>query len=617
MNRILVVTFLLLSSSLSTAQTDTTIVIEDINIIESNIRSANLNVNLIELENEFSSGSLAQVIEQNSNSYIKNYGPGSLSTFSIRGGSAGQSLVLWNGLPLHSPMLGLLDLSLIPSNIGNKISLSKGGNSAMWGSGAVSGLLAIEAGRQRDYTLLSTSSIGSFGSLNQSLKINLTKGRWQSTSKYIHESSDRDFEYEVSPLLPKIKQTNASYNRNHFVQDLYFDLNNSNQFEAHIWAYKASTQIPPTTVQSNSVAYQDDSAIRSILAYKHIGRRSILESKIGFFRDYNNFYDSSILLEALNVFDSWFGEINSQFQKGNHKLSIGSTFNYTKATSEGYKGTATENKVGIFATHLLEKKKIKIKSSIRQSFIDGSLVPFIPNLAITFKPFHWAKIHLIASRDFRSPTLNDRFWKPGGNQELSPESGWSEEIGFSLSKKIGGISSEYSTTFFHRDIKNWILWSPGQNVPYWAAQNINNVVSQGIEQTISFRYVRTKLQINLDLNYDYISSAFQTALTIPKVEAGDQLLYNPKHNGRASLSLKVDKWKLKYKHSFTGMTRGVNELLPSFHTGKVEMAYNTKIQKTNLTINMNVFNVLDHRYFIIERRPIAGRNYNIGITIKY
>ena len=101
------------------------------------------------------------------------------------------------------------------------------------------------------------------------------------------------------------------------------------------------------------------------------------------------------------------------------------------------------------------------------------------------------------------------------------------------------------------------------------------------------------------------------------MEAGDQLLYNPKHNGRAALSLEIDKWKLKYKHSFTGLTRGVNEVLPSFHIGNIEVAYNTKIQKTNLTINMNVFNVLDHRYFIIERRPIAGRNYNIGITIKY
>ena len=226
-------------------------------------------------------------------------------------------------------------------------------------------------------------------------------------------------------------------------------------------------------------------------------------------------------------------------------------------------------------------------------------------------------IHLKASRDFRTPTLNDRFWKPGGNQDLLPESGWSEELGMTIRKNMNNISSEYSATFFHRDIKNWILWSPGQGVPYWAAQNINNVVSQGIEQTVSIKYLNKKVQLQFDIGYDYISSAFQTALTIPKVETGDQLLYNPKHSGRTSLSIKNNKWKLRYVHSFTGKTRGVNENLPSFHTGNLEIAHSTKIQKTDLTINLNVFNVFNHRYFIIERRPIAGRNYNIGITIKY
>lgn len=617
MNRVLVLTYLLFLSYLSTAQVDTTIVIEDINITDSNIRSSNFNGTIIELGKELTGGSVAQLIEQNSNTYIKNYGQGSLSTFSIRGGSAGQSLVLWNGLPLHSPMLGLLDLSLIPSNAGDKITLTKGGSSAMWGSGAVSGVLAINSIRQEGFNVLSTTSLGSFGTVNQNLTINLTKGKWQSTSKFSHESSDRDFDYEVSPLLPKIKQTNASYSRNHFIQDLYFDVNANNQFAAHIWAYKATTQIPPATVQNKSVAYQDDSAIRSILSYKHIGKKYLIESKLGYFKDHNDFYDPSTLLEALNIFDTWFGEINGQLQQGNHTFSIGSTFNYTNATSEGYKGAASERKIGIFATHLYENKKFKIKSSFRQEVIDSSFVPITPNIGISYKPYSWVNVNLKASRDFRTPTLNDRFWKPGGNQDLLPESGWSQEIGLTLDKKIGNISSEYSTTAFHRDIKNWILWSPGQDVPYWVAQNINNVVSQGIEQTLSIKYLNNNVSLELDLGYDYIRSEFQSPLTLPKVEAGDQLLYNPKQNGRTSLSLEVDNWKLKYQHSFTGMTKGVNELLPSFHIGNLTAFYKSKLGNTNYSININIYNVYNKRYFIIERRPIAGRNYNIGITIKY
>lgn len=617
MNRILVLTCLFFSSSLSMAQIDTAVVLDDIFISDSNIRSANLGSQTILLNNETLMGSVAQLIEQNSNTYIKNYGPGSLSTFSIRGGSAGQSLVLWNGLPLHSPMLGLLDLSLIPSNISEQASLNKGGNSAMWGSGAISGLLALDSKIKKDYTIINTLSIGSFGSVGENLSINLSKGKWHSTSKFIHESSGRDFEYEISPALPKIKQTNASYHRNHLVHDLYFDANKSNQFAAHIWAYKASTQIPPTTVQSQSVAYQDDSAIRSILSYKHVGKKSLLEGKVGYYRDHNNFFDPVILLEALNKFDSWFADLNGQVQRGNQIFSIGSTFNYTNATSEGYKGTADEQKIALFATYLYEVNKLKIKTSIRQEMIDTSFVPITPNLAISYQPFNWMSVYMKASRDFRNPTLNDRFWKPGGNQDLLPESGWSEEIGIKLNKKIVNITSEYTASLFHRDIENWILWSPGQDVPYWAAQNINNVVSKGIEQAISINYATNNIRVSLDLGYDYISSAFQSALTIPKVEAGDQLLYNPKHNARTSLSLEIDNWEVKYKHAYTGMARGVNENLAAFQIGSILTSYSSKLGNTEYAININIYNLYNTDYFIIERRPIAGRNYNIGITIKY
>jgi len=506
---------------------------------------------------------------------------------------------------------------LIPGNITEQVSLSKGGSSSMWGSGAVSGVLTLDSKGKKDYKFMNTTSIGSFGSFGENLSVNLSKGKWQSTSKLIHESSDRDFEYEVSTTLPNVRQTNASYHRNHFVQDLYFNVNENNQFAVNIWAYKASTNIPPTTVQTNSVAYQYDSAIRSVLSYKHTGKYSFLEGKVAYYRDHNNFYDPGILLEALNKFDSWFAELNGQIQKGNNTFSLGTTFNYTNAVSEGYKGSADEGKVGIFGTHQYEINRFNIKTSIRQEFIDDTIIPVTPNIAISYDPLSWILFYIKASRDFRNPTLNDRFWKPGGNQDLLPESGWSEEVGFKLHKKSSNLFTEYAATLFYRDIENWILWSPGQDVPYWAAQNINNVVSKGLEQSLSIKYDNDAIDVGLNISHNYISSAFQTALTLPKVEAGDQLLYTPKHTGRVTLSLGKEKWTSKYSHAFTGMTRGVNETLPAFQAGNLSISYNSILGNTRYSLNLNIYNLYNNRYFIIERRPIAGRNYNIGITIKY
>ena len=46
--------------------------------------------------------------------FIKQYGAGNLATLSIRGSSANQTQVLWNGIPVNPASLGLTDLTLLP-----------------------------------------------------------------------------------------------------------------------------------------------------------------------------------------------------------------------------------------------------------------------------------------------------------------------------------------------------------------------------------------------------------------------------------------------------------------------------------------------------------------------
>ena len=103
---------------------------------------------------------LAELLAQEAGVYIKSYGLGSLATSSVRGGSAGHTLVLWNGIPIQSPMLGLLDLSLLPISFSESISLQKGGNGANWGSGAIGGTISLknETDYQNKFSLSNTSN---------------------------------------------------------------------------------------------------------------------------------------------------------------------------------------------------------------------------------------------------------------------------------------------------------------------------------------------------------------------------------------------------------------------------------------------------------------------------
>ncbi|QQR94477.1 MAG: Plug domain-containing protein [Bacteroidota bacterium] len=63
---------------------------------------------------QFNTESLSDLLSAESGVLIKNYGPGSLASSSIRGGNANQTAVIWNGFNINNPMLGQTDFSIIP-----------------------------------------------------------------------------------------------------------------------------------------------------------------------------------------------------------------------------------------------------------------------------------------------------------------------------------------------------------------------------------------------------------------------------------------------------------------------------------------------------------------------
>ena len=59
--------------------------------------------------------SMGDVLLQNTNTFIKSYGRGTMATVSVRGTAPSHTQVTWNGLTINSPMLGTVDFSLVPS----------------------------------------------------------------------------------------------------------------------------------------------------------------------------------------------------------------------------------------------------------------------------------------------------------------------------------------------------------------------------------------------------------------------------------------------------------------------------------------------------------------------
>jgi len=622
-NPIFLLAFLVLPALLC-AQLDTVLFVPTVEVMTYKIRSASVGMSYTDWDKEGIDKnkylSVGDLLQRESNVYVKSYGGNSLATMSVRGSSGSQTLVLWNGLPVQSAMLGLLDLSLLPLNFSDKVSLQLGGNSSSWGSGAIGGVLSLEneADFNQKIGLNYHSSFGSFGNLNQQLKLKFGTKHFQSDTRLIYQKAKNDIIYRPDPSLPRARQNHAAFEQAALLQSFYVQANKNNKIGLHFWLQQSNKELPATLTQRRSEAGQEDKFRRFLLTYDLIKGKKKLSVKSGYFVEKQKYEDPQIGLIANNDFSTILGEISLALPLNkNHALEFTNTNSFTAAKSKSYVETQTLFRTAFIGVYKFEKNNLSIQGSLREEVVNGKFLWPTAFLGSELKLSQSMLLKAKITRDFRLPTLNDLFWSPGGNPDLLPEQGWSEEIGFVFNKKIKKHEFSWSQTGYNRNINNWILWAPSTNSFYWSASNIAKVWSWGTESRLDYQYETKKGKLHYVLCANYTSSTYGINLDLPKIEKGDQLLYTPKYQINSSIEYQLGPLAFKYQHLFFGKTTGANDEIPSYHIGNVQMGYKFIQNKTSGTVFIALNNIYNQNYIVIERRPMPGINYQIGMNINF
>ena len=600
---------------------DTSLILPTVHVQSSKIRQSLVGSNSRvwqkdQLERR-SGTNLGAFLSQEAGTYIKSYGLGSIATSSVRGGSAGHTLVLWNGLPLQSPMLGLLDLSLLPIASAESISFVKGGNGAMWGSGAIGGVIGMnnEADFSQTFSLKTNSQIGSFGYFQQQMHLGLGNEKIQAVLKFSHQQAHNEFKYFVADGLPERKQSNAEISQQYLSSNLFWKIGPQNSLAFHFWWQKTDREIPPTLVQNRSEAHQNDRTTRLMCTYKNIGNSGFWNIKTGFFDEHLDYYDDLTLLESLSRFRTYLAELNKQWQWEKNEILLGNLQSYTQAWAPGYQhGIPNEYKTAVFASWRFKDSKWTSQISVRQVLVDGDWLPVIPSLGFDWEisPFF---LKGKVSRNYRLPTFNDRFWKPGGNPNLLPESGWSQELSLGCKLKKEQIEISASLGAFNRNIDNWILWSLQEGKAFWSANNITKVWSRGLESRLSINHAIKSVQFSWQVAYDWIRSTNQVALENPKMEKGEQLIYTPRHQASGSLSVQWKKLHFSYLHQYTGKASGISDELDAFQVGNIQLEYSRLSKQIKASLYLRLNNIWDSDFIIVERRPMPGIHFQCGLKL--
>ena len=556
--------------------------------------------------------------------HVRSYGPGMLSSVSLRGGGASQTLALWEGVPLVSPSLGQLDWSLIDLGAFTHVALVRGGDATAWGSGAVSGTLVLDAAAPSAAGASGAVSLhaGAFGERGAGARAAYGRGIWRATSELSYLSADNDYPYLAAAGRrdTERRQTNADQRRTTLRQSVYVRPGPRDAIEAHYWGFDSERGVAPTAVQNASVARQRDAAHRLTANWRHSGERIVWTSRAAHLSEVLDYRDEATGVRSAGAFDVWLAEsvAAASLGRAGHRVSLGTTLTHTAAeVNEVYPGGRPRQwRTALFASYGLTRRRLSAEFSLRAGWVDGGRMPLTPTAGLGYRVREGLALRARVSRDYRLPTFNDRYWRPGGNPELRPESGWSQELGGDFDSGPWTLS----LTGYHRLVRDWLLWARAPGESYWSATNLAAVRSAGWEARLGYRRsLGGGVAFELAGGYDYVRSVNLRALTAPAIDAGEQLWYVPRHAGFAQADLSLPgAWRLGYHHRWRGPSSGINAPVPSSTEADLRLSRTARPRPSaswGLGGFAEVRNLYNARVELIERRVLPGRHLRIGLTL--
>lgn len=559
--------------------------------------------------------SVANLLSQQTPVFIKSYGLNGLATLNIRGSSAAQSQVFWNGVPINNAALGMADISLLPVSMINKLHLIYGSSAALWGSGNIGGALLLEAdapsfGEKNAYeTALGT---GSFGQYQGGGKVQFSKKKFYSGTNIFTQAARNDFKYEIDSGK-HIKTTNAQLRGMALQQQIAYKPNENNLFRIIGWYQNYYREIPAALFEAYSEKVRKDESLRLMGEWNMKSFSGNLYAKAAFLKEKMRFDDDTIKLNTKNITYQGFVETGWKRRLSDrHQILIFTPLQYSWMDIDTQSHGQQKYAIAISYSYNDLKERFKASANLRDEIINGFNI-LLPGISASYA---LAKIFLVRAnmqRTFRAPTLNELYFRPGGNENLKPEQGWSGDVGYRLEWKHDGLSLLHDVSGFSRIIDNWIIWMGGT---IWTPHNVASVHSSGFE-TENFLSLRVcKWKFHLGLNTSYVAATTLSSHLPNDGSIGKQIPYTPKFSGQINVGFSFKSLYINYNHTYTGIRYvNVDETgkLDAYQTGNVQLSYLLKIQSRPIYLSGQVQNIFNASYQVVNARPMPGVNWLFGM----
>lgn len=491
---------------------------------------------------------------------------GSNQTISIRGASAGNTLILIDGIPVNDPSVisNYFDINLLSSDQIERVEILKGGHSTLYGSDAVAGVINIIS-RKNDAAPHQPKWNGSIAGGNYSTlrsSVELT-GR----TRIIDYAVQLSTQYSGGFSAAKDTAGNSNFDNDQFNQQtaraqLGFTTGERSRVTTSILYSRYNTDLDAgafkdekdfTSTNNNQQInigwnWQGATTKMKLLYQYNLVNRRYLDDSLFISNSALSYSNSSY--QGSTHFAEFF--INHQFQ--NWEILSGIDFRDHSTVQDFFSSgnwgpftiptlKAKMSQISGYASLQYRKKHFttELGGRINQHSIYGHNATFTFNpayrLSDQFRIFgNWYSA-------FKTPTLYQLFDTYAGNINLTPEKGMIQEIGFDW---IPSPLLHTRVVGFHRNSTQTILYS--YDPVSWAGKYLNagKQTNYGVEIEATWQIRCISVRANYAFTDGRTTSAFNgTGAPLGKDSSYFNLYRIPKHAVNWQATFKKSSWTLQ------------------------------------------------------------------------
>jgi outer membrane cobalamin receptor len=561
----------------------------------------------------------------------------------IRGYTQRQVTILLDGVPIYVPFDGMIDLSLIPVENVDKISVVKGASSILYGPNSMGGIINIITGES---TTDNNFNLKAASGTNISNFYNFRKyGKKGIVSYYLSSEYIKSNGFKISEKFKSLKEKegNVRDNSDYVKKNLFSKVIISPSVDKKLglsFHYVNNEKGLPPSIASLKPRYwrfanwdkwvlnatgefivKPDFMIKSMIFYDKY--YNVLDSyddqnynsqlkKYAFHSTYDDHSTGGMLYAMYDVRKNNFLKFSTSLKYDVHKEQGNRNQAFQRYEMCTYSFGAEDELTFGSRFSMIFGSGIDIISPV---FANDKVVPnnfnlFKPQFGLIYALSENSSFHFSIGKKSRFPTLKELYSEYIGsnvpNPNLRAENSISTESGI---KFISREKYNGTITLFYDNIKDLIV-----NVPLGNGErkldNIGKVISGGIETALRITYPVFSYEINYTLLKMKNVSPNRTS---------NYVEYHPEHRLNLLFSSKIKYGFHFYSELFyNGKQKYINLDTGEWGTLTDYGLVNVKISKSflNNSVYLRINNVFDVNYQSEFGFPQEGRNFMIGIDFK-